>query len=197
MMAGFDPLALPGTVCSSDSDDFYGELPDFSHELQFIIDAVTSGEIRSKRAPSESVSSYTELPMSEIVSWLRSTPQHHGLADRLDPEMRWQSRSAVNRQSASTNLPTSPTSPMSGKKFSKSKIVAELGFQWPTIQTDLSNASRNGLADVARTDARGWDPDRALDWATRNGKTINKKGGKPAPHSVFAINPVGDSREFS
>ena len=180
MMAGIDPRDLPDIMCSSDSDDVYGEPADFSHEEHIILDAVNRGEIRCKRVMLSQQNSSMELPMSEIVAWLRSSKRHQILADQLDPMGRAQEKETPSSQVSQTPIQSCTPPQPSGKKYSKAVMVDTFKSEWPTIDTDLSNASRNGLGGAARTGERGWDPDKALDWAKRNGKTVKAKEKQPS-----------------
>lgn len=63
----------------------------------------------------------------------------------------------------------------------QSELVRRLGPRWPTIRADLSEASRNGLADAARVAGRGWLAHAAEAWATKNGRMCDGA----APASVF------------
>jgi len=66
------------------------------------------------------------------------------------------------------------TAPIEKRK--KSALVSECQSDWPTIERDIQDASRNGLAAAAKlTDGRGWDKDRALEWAKERGKLIEKQ----------------------
>ena len=52
----------------------------------------------------------------------------------------------------------------------KIALIRELEHEWPTIERDLSEASRNGLSE-AKADKHGyWDADKARQWADSNGK---------------------------
>lgn len=74
----------------------------------------------------------------------------------------------------------------------KSALIAELEHEWPTIEADLSEASRNGLNE-ARAPLHGqWYPDKARAWAKRQGKLreqVNKLspgifGGSSTIHRI-------------
>lgn len=56
-----------------------------------------------------------------------------------------------------------------GAKMSRKGLVVAYAQAWPTIETDLNDASRNGL-NAARTGQRGWVEHLALDWARSKGK---------------------------
>jgi len=65
----------------------------------------------------------------------------------------------------------------------KAALIDELQFEWPSIETDISDATRNGLKNAAHTGKHGeWDRDRARKWAVSKGKI---KRDTPV-HSVAA-----------
>lgn len=52
----------------------------------------------------------------------------------------------------------------------RSAMAQELKSRWPTIEADLNHASSNGLS-AARAEEHGmWNVDKALKWASRQGK---------------------------
>lgn len=56
--------------------------------------------------------------------------------------------------------------------FKKKALIHELQGEWPTIEQDLSEASRNGL-DAAKAEGHGnWDAQKARDWAESKGKLV-------------------------
>lgn len=53
----------------------------------------------------------------------------------------------------------------------KKALIAELEHEWPSIEVDLSDATRNGLKIAAHTGKHGdWDADKARAWAKSKGK---------------------------
>lgn len=63
------------------------------------------------------------------------------------------------------------TSPAQQPRFSMARaalVMAHKG-RWPTIESDLKDASKNGLAQ-AKAGPRDWDEARALEWARARGK---------------------------
>ena len=53
----------------------------------------------------------------------------------------------------------------------KSALIAALEYEWPSIEDDISEATRNGLKAAAHTGKHGkWDKDKARAWAVSNGK---------------------------
>ncbi len=66
------------------------------------------------------------------------------------------------------------TAPIEKRK--KSALVNECQTVWPSIERDIQDAARNGLAAAAKlADGRGWDKGHALDWAKEKGKLIEEK----------------------
>lgn len=61
-------------------------------------------------------------------------------------------------------------------------LVKELEPEWPTIEGDLREASRNGLKDAAHVGgASPWDLEKAREWAKTNGKLDHSPPPAPAP----------------
>lgn len=60
----------------------------------------------------------------------------------------------------------------------RNALVRELEIEWPTIERDLSDASRNGLSAAAKAN-KGWDVDAAKAWADSKGKL--KKAAQVVP----------------
>ena len=75
--------------------------------------------------------------------------------------------------SSSGPPPIGTGSVASSPKFSMTRaaLVAQHRHEWPTIEADIKDASKNGLS-AARVDARGWDEDLAVDWARSKDKLI-------------------------
>lgn len=68
--------------------------------------------------------------------------------------------------------------------MTKTGIVKAHMHRWPTIESDLSDASRNGLS-VAKAGERRWDERKALEWARSRGK-LHGEGIAPAPADPMA-----------
>ena len=53
----------------------------------------------------------------------------------------------------------------------KSALIAAFEYEWPSIEDDISEATRNRLKAAAHTGKHGeWDKDKARAWAVSNGK---------------------------
>ena len=53
----------------------------------------------------------------------------------------------------------------------KAALIAALEYEWPSIEDNISEATRNGLKAAAHTGKHGeWDKDKARAWAVSNGK---------------------------
>jgi hypothetical protein len=58
----------------------------------------------------------------------------------------------------------------------KAAFVTESKVFWPSIETDISDAVRNGLHQVSKHDKHGfWKVEPALTWANQRGKLIKTK----------------------
>lgn len=74
---------------------------------------------------------------------------------------------------------------MGSTALKKSALISMHRHEWPTIEADLREASRNGLG-AARVKHGFWDESAALNWAKRNGKI---RQGSPM-NSPFQIRGV-------
>lgn len=73
-------------------------------------------------------------------------------------------------QVAPEMLPVSNEAMTAPRRILKQKaLVAEMEHKWPAIESDLSEASRNGLSAAAKVDG-GWDVEAAEAWAKCRGK---------------------------
>ena len=74
--------------------------------------------------------------------------------------------------------------------FKKAALVAAHVHEWPTIESDISDAATNGLAAAAKAGKRGWREDAALNWARANGKLIS--AAKTADSLAQAMHNMGN-----
>ncbi len=80
--------------------------------------------------------------------------------------------------------------PATGPVFSmrKGAMITQHKQRWPTIESDMSDASTNGL-HAAKAGARGWTETAALDWARANNKLLG--AAKPADELAQAMHSMG------
>jgi len=72
-----------------------------------------------------------------------------------------------------------------GPVMTRAALVAECANDWPTLEADLSHASKNGLCQAARAESgRGWHKESALEWARTKGKLTKQQNGV---NSVFGL----------
>jgi hypothetical protein len=72
--------------------------------------------------------------------------------------------------------------------MSKAALVTKYKTQWATIERDMQDASKNGLA-VAKAGARKWSEDLALQWAKSNNKFKDQAGVPNSPQMMMANLP--------
>lgn len=63
----------------------------------------------------------------------------------------------------------SPAAPPA-RHLRRKALVRELAGRWPTIEADMTHASRNGLSEARGDDYGMWDEEKALQWARSQGK---------------------------
>ena len=108
----------------------------------------------------------------------------HALADEYTaPEAKQAEPQAAPEVADSAS--TAPVVP-----FKKAALVAAHVHEWPTIESDISDAATNGLAATAKAGARGWREDAALIWARANGKLIS--AAKTADSLAQAMHNMGN-----
>jgi hypothetical protein len=67
-------------------------------------------------------------------------------------------------------------------------LIAELERDWPSIERNLSEASRNGLKAKAYSKAsKGWDVEKARSWAEANGKLKKNPAAAGWPRHIHKI----------
>jgi hypothetical protein len=54
--------------------------------------------------------------------------------------------------------------------YTKESLIKELKVYWETIESDIKDASKNGLSKAAKAGKRGWDKEKAISWAIAKGK---------------------------
>ena len=69
------------------------------------------------------------------------------------------------------------------KGVPKRAMVERHAVRWKTIETDMTDASTNGLADAAKAGSRGWLEAEALAWAEANGRLLSA----PEPGTLDAV----------
>jgi hypothetical protein len=67
-------------------------------------------------------------------------------------------------------LPQSVNTRENCLSYKKESLIKELRDHWKTIESDIKDASKNGLSKAAKAGKRGWDKENAILWATAKGK---------------------------
>jgi hypothetical protein len=92
---------------------------------------------------------------------------------------------------APPDAPTrAPKAPAKSPAFTMTKhaMVQQHKHEWPTIEQDIKDAKRNGLSDAAKAGTRGWDEDKAMNWARSKAKITS--ADKPAHLLTAAVNSM-------
>ena len=74
--------------------------------------------------------------------------------------------------------------------FSKSALLLKYETIWPTIERDISDASKNGL-DAAKAGSRKWNGQIALNWARANNKIKDHTSGPMELQNAMSKFPSG------
>ena len=72
--------------------------------------------------------------------------------------------------------------------MSRAALVSKYKAQWASIERDMQDASKNGLA-VAKAGARKWSEDLALQWAKSNNKFNDRAVVPNSPQMMMANLP--------
>lgn len=76
-------------------------------------------------------------------------------------------------------------------KFTRAALIANHIPEWPSIERDIADAQRNGLALAAKAGDRGWLESAALNWARANRKLAAPE--KPADSLSQAMRNLASS----
>lgn len=95
--------------------------------------------------------------------------------------------SASARSMADETEPTAKTgtNPLKKRALKKKALIAELSKEWPSIDKDLREASRNGLKSAAHAGSLGWFVEEASSWADNKGKLKNREVERPIANSPW------------
>ena len=159
MIHGYDPRARQFGYSPMTSE---GDALDMSADHRMLASAVMANELESAGDAAGEVGPETYLKRASLADWARS----HGFATMAD---------GLDSQASSNGPPPiNPGSVASSPKFSMTRaaLVAQHRHEWPTIDADIKDASKNGLT-TAKVGKRGWDEDLAVEWARSKGK-LNK-----------------------
>jgi hypothetical protein len=74
--------------------------------------------------------------------------------------------------------------------FTKSALLLKYETIWPTIERDISDASKNGL-DAAKAGPRKWNWQIALNWARANNKIKDHTSGPLELQNAMSKFPAG------
>ena len=108
-----------------------------------------------------------------VKKWVQQQPASYA-PQALPPVLRTVSRE--NQQAAQVSQAPTPDSTSCAPErqstpMKKAALIAALEHEWPSIEADLGEATRNGLKDAAHTGKHGeWDREKARVWAVRKNK---------------------------
>lgn len=89
---------------------------------------------------------------------------------------------------SASNTTTTPRNVMK-----KKALIGEVLYEWPTVEADIREASRNGLKKEAHAGKHAeWDVDLARQWAKKNGK-LKTAHAESHPHAHW---PGGVTRHI-
>lgn len=71
------------------------------------------------------------------------------------------------------------------KLLRRAALIRQWGGGWPTIEADLTHASRNGLSEARGEGFGMWQEEKALEWARKHGKLTGVRSEATALASVW------------
>lgn len=170
-----------------------GDGLDITEEVTMLTSAVQTGDIAAIPLTPATVDAKTQILRNSTVPWLRA----HGYRETADG---WEITPVEleNAGASATGLPTTVASPPTppdtslgslhvGTPVKRKVLVANNIQRWPSIERDLLDASKNGLAKAAKAGGRDWYVDEALKWAASRGKTKASKVVDPLDDAVRAM----------
>ena len=160
MMYGYDPRARGLGYMPVDQ---HGDEMDLSDDHRLITSAVLANELEAVAGSATPPGPETHLTRSSLIPWLRSRG-YDEIADGL--EMR-----DSNSLPSSAGARDTVTGPMFSMK--RAALIKQHQHQWPTIEADLADASKNQL-NGALAGPRDWYEAKALEWARSKGKLVLK-----------------------
>lgn len=88
---------------------------------------------------------------------------------RLSARAKWETSQQSPAPLGTTSAKGAPAT--QGNIMKKKALIAALEHEWPSIEADISEATRNGLKAVGHAGEHGdWDKDKARAWAVSKGK---------------------------
>ena len=134
-----------------------------------------AGKIRMARGEKEESSLIHHITASAFVEWLA--------AQEIEPSQHiaawFKSQGVIAAKAAPEPAPAAQVGPVPGRSepdspppriLKKAVLIRELEHEWPTIEGDMREASRNGLSKAKTSNHGFWDVEEARRWADRNGK---------------------------
>jgi hypothetical protein len=156
IMHGYDPRARGQGYVPLNSS---GDAMDLADDLRLVESAVLAKEIEVAARTDGSVGPDTHLTRDSLAAWAN----FHGYSFMAA------GLGYVNKQSGRQTSSSGSAAPAPRFPKKRSVMVSQNLRNWPTIESDMREASRNGLHE-ARVGSRGWDEEVALNWARSQGK---------------------------
>lgn len=109
-----------------------------------------------------------KVAQAEATNHLENSPTAMKMLNRL---VELQEKKELKNQTPEPQAATSPAPVPQGNVMKKAALIAALEHEWPSIEPDISDATRNGLKTAAHTGKHGdWNKDKARAWAVSKGK---------------------------
>jgi hypothetical protein len=117
---------------------------------------------------------------ADLNSWLEG----QGAGYRFPTPQAAEASTHAPSTSASASPAAHPEAvPVAPKGVQKREMVKRHAARWPTIETDMKDAGKNGLAAAAKAGERGWREAAALEWAREKSRLLSV----PEPGTLDAV----------
>lgn len=168
-------VSLRVSGVSDEHDDKHVEPENylFSTELANLVDSYYQGDELSLVNWLESPASIFDkqtFSRNQISSWLDRYPRYKSAYSfaRDKPAVET-AVETTDRVKPIKNSP-SPLSLEARLPLTRSAMITQFKAMWPTIESDLADASKNGLAAAAKAGTRDWREQEAMEWARAKNK---------------------------
>jgi hypothetical protein len=111
-----------------------------------------------------------------------------GLFERFEVDEKDVNESAIGPAAVKANINNKLVNDQQPFPMSRAALVSKYNAQWASIERDMQDASKNGLA-VAKAGARKWSEDLALQWAKSNNKFKDRADVPNSPQMMMANLP--------
>lgn len=151
---------------------------DDEHDLRPVIERVLN-QARQRRAAARESEQRLQIYREEVRGALARAPEP------MPAPTPTHAPSASASPAARPEAVAAPAEavPVAPKGVRRREMVKRHIARWPTIETDMKDAGKNGLAAAAKAGERGWREAAALEWAREKSRLLSA----PEPGTLDAV----------